>query len=120
MRFKAQIGNKWLSYSFSAANRKVDSLPDFSDYFQALTPLGNTLHVKKGDIGLTISQGSQTIIASISDTADESDKKIDSLLKALDAREMPVPMYVQARMKEVVAIANRAPSPEELFKSFFS
>ena len=105
MRFKAKIGNKWLAYSFSAANRKVDSLPDFGDYFQTPTPSGNTMHVKKSDMGLTISQGNQTIIASISDTADESDKKIDGLLKALDAREMPVPMYVQARMKEVVAIA---------------
>lgn len=119
MRFRAELGKKWLVYSFSAANKKVNSLPDFGDYSQVLTPFGNTMHVKKGDIGLTISQGNQTIIASVSNTAEESDGKVDNLLKALDAREMPVPMHVQSRLKEVVAIANRAPDPEEFFKNIF-
>lgn len=119
MRFKAKLGTKWLAYSFSAANKKVSSLPDFGDYFQVLTPSGSTMHVKRDDLGLTISQGSQTIIASVSDTAEESDRKVDDLLKALDAQEMPVPMYVQTRIKIVVETANKTPHPEEFFKNLF-
>lgn|GEM_PF-2552559 len=47
MRLKKQIGKKWLVYSFSATGNKMNSLPDFENWFQVQTPLGNTMHVKK-------------------------------------------------------------------------
>ncbi len=77
------------------------------------------MHVKKGDIGLTVSQGTHTIIASVSETIAEADAKIDGLIKDLDAIEMPVPMGVRKNLMSVVAIANRAENPEEFFQSIF-
>jgi len=119
VRLVKKLGQKWLVYSFSVANRKVDSLPDFNRYFQVTTPLGRTMHVNGDDIGLSISQGPSTIIISVSETAEESGAKVDALIKALDAREMPVPMHIQTGIDKVIALANQTPNPEDFFKKIF-
>ena len=79
--------------------------------------MGHDIYVDCKDPGIMVSEGCRTIVSSISDTIEEADKKIDGILKELEAKEVEIPPSIKKMLEMAITEANKFPDPEEFIKN---